>query len=315
MRRVMDLLTAHTAESRNADRLPVTEGGGEPDPTEILNALYKSDRVEQKARHGTTYIHASYFIGQPKCSRMFFLLRKMQDMGVYFPDRVLGNMRMIWTLGRGVERHIRDSLLADEGIREAAYGVWVCKCGTTRVEGHAPANPRPCPRCRRKPTTYNELTLFDKKRKIAGNPDFALRQNGKYTVVEVKSIKMETTTAGVGFKELTAPAPDHAVQGTHYRELFRERGLPVHSKPLIIYAAKDFVVKGGWYKPFLPSDELQRQANADVKAHRAVAKDYAEHIEVDTLPPMIAECAANIQAKCKTCPAWAECSTRAASGL
>lgn len=277
-----------------------------PDPEAILKVLYKGDRRREESRTGDALLHASGLCYGPKCPRMLYLAQGMKEEGVSFEEAPFGNMRLVWAFGRAAERHVRDTLLLDKSIREAAYGAWACRCGQTRTRGHFPISAERCTRCGELPINYREVTLSDTDRSMVGNPDLLLKQGTRYTVLEIKSMKKDSSGQHVGFKDIEAPIPRHVEQATHYVRLGERNGLPMHRKPVILYVLKDFDPRK-WYKALIPSDTLQAQVDADVAAGRSVAETYHQARQAGTVPAKIPACEANMETHKKTCQVWSEC--------
>ena len=306
MKAVLEQLRGHVRASRRRDVGTESVSNTEPDTESILRALYKGDRRREDSRIGDDLLHVSGLCQSIKCARQLYLAQSMREEGVSFAEAPFGNMRLVWAFGRAAERHVRDTLLLDPAIREAAYGAWACKCGQTRSRGHYPIKPQRCTGCGDLATYYRELAFHDDDRSLVGNPDIILKQGTRYTVVEIKSIKKEGTAQHVGFNTIEAPIPKHVEQGTHYRHLGQRNGLAMSRKPIILYVLKDFDPRK-WYKALVPSNQLQAQVDADVEAGRSVAMAYHQARVSSQLPGKIPECVENMDRHKKACPVWAEC--------
>lgn len=278
------------------------------DTESVMRVLYREDRKPEGGRAGSDIIHASSFCHTPKCARFIVLSKAMREAGVTFTEPIFGSMKLVWSYGRAAEKHVRDTLLRDEGMRARAYGMWRCMCRQTFTRGHLPAAPARCPHCGTKADRYGEVTLDDPKHNISGNPDLILRElnSSAYAVWEIKSMKPDTKGEHQGFKDLKAPLPLHVEQGAHYVRLARLEGLPVIRKPVVLYVAKQFC-RDNWYKPLIPSDPLMAQAEADVTTALDAAKGAVEGLRLGVIPDRLPKCAADRTCMSKKCQTWAEC--------
>ena len=277
-----------------------------PDVDQIKKALYKYDRAESANRDGSKLIHASALNHSPDCSRLHALMYSMKQEGMKFMEPVFGSMRLTWAYGRAAEAHARTALLADPAIKKAAYGQWACKCGKSKYTGHHDPTATTCGSCGRKPFEYREVALLNHRLGISGNPDMILKQGSRYTVIEIKSIKGESSAQYAGFKGLDTPDIKHVQQGTGYVYLARDKGLRMHDKPVVLYVNKSHDMRE-WYKPFLATDEVQARVNAAVEETREIAQVYTHHRERGTIPPKCAACQSNPQVYEKRCPVYIEC--------
>lgn len=284
-----------------------------PPTIDLLKLLYRGDRKDEEGRFGSTLVHASSFVHMPHCARMLFLGNYLKEQGVEYRNPVFGSVKLVWAYGRAAERHVRETLLADEDMRRAAWGSWRCTCGHTTFRGHLPATPPRCSRCRHRVTNYHEGTLIDRVHGIAGNPDFVYLDGARYRVVEIKSIKGSSTAQNPGFSETNTPQPPHVEQGVHYVRLFENEGMAVHPEPHILYVLKDFDPRQ-WYKLLVPSEAMLTRAREDVDRARAVSRQYTEALASGTCPPMLERCRADHTSLQKQCEVWAECIGRHRSG-
>jgi hypothetical protein len=235
-------------------------------------------------------------------------MRELRQAGATFSEIPFGSMRLVWKYGRAAEAHVRETLMLDPQMKKDAYGLWKCRCRHTVIKGHHVPNAKPCNRCGTAPDRYDEITFIDKEYAVSGNPDFIYKDGPLYRVVEIKSIKADTTSTA-GFYDLTGPVPLHVEQGTHYVKLGQRDGLRMHRRPQLLYVNKGFSPKS-WYKPFIPSDALTERSEQAVKKQRAVTREFGASIKEGAPAPMIQGCIDNPSSKQKSCPAWAECMAR-----
>lgn len=306
------------AQGAQATRGRLSNPVSDPDPGEILTALYRHDRSVEPGRGGEEYVHVSSFVHNPKCARLLCLSRLMRMSGDTFSERLMGSKRLLWEYGRAAERHARHALLQDPKIKAAAYGLWKCKCGKAEVRGRLPATPVRCEDCRTLADHYHEATFLDPGTSTSANPDFIHWQKDAYTVTEFKSIKGGKTEGGTpGFDSMTAPQPTHIEQGCHYVHKLRTAGLPVHRKPVVVYVNKSFSFKE-WYKALTPTSLQLEQAEEEVNRALSTTSAYRDYLDrlaaVDeaewgtvTPPPRLNSCAADMESMRDKCPCWVEC--------
>lgn len=310
--RVLESLRKHQIRGQDRGTPQPSVEPDSTDPAGVLKVLYDSDRKPEPGRPGSDIIHASSFCYAPKCARMLVLTKALREAGVTFSEQHHGAMRLVWAFGRAAENHVRETLMRDPAMRARAYGNWHCRCRRTTSRGHIPASPIVCPHCGTKADRYGEITLHDPDNNISGNPDLLMQEpKGSatfpyYAVWETKSITDNPNTKKGSFSTLEVPIPAHVEQGAHYVRLGRVNGLPMVRKPVILYINKAFSMKG-WYKALIPGDRMMQQAEEDVDAAVAAARQCAEAVRVGALPGMIPLCAENPRAKMNECPAWSEC--------
>lgn len=191
------------------------------------------------------YLHVSAYVNG-FCPRQAVL---QQRFNTSTTDVVTGGHRVVWAIGRAIEKHIRDSYIKHTGGKDV-YGKWSCNCGRVKYEGFKSNQVGRCVACRSYADNYGEVDLISHEVGLAGHPDFIFRlSNGKLVIVEIKSIKVDTKHNNIGFKDLKEPLANHVLQAAAYRRLFKEAGFDVYDKILIVYAAKDFVY-GSPYKSY-----------------------------------------------------------------
>ena len=224
----------------------VANQGGPAIHAAIISSMVSlSDQQSEVSRAGSDWVHVSSLLDF--CPRRTALL---QAEGGGPPQLPSSSDRVMWAIGRAVERHAREAFIQAVGFA-GVFGRWHCPCGhETRFGFH---DPEPsCPRCLGRLNAYAEITLFDNERRITGNPDMIWVSNGKALVVEIKSM---TKTS---FNPMEAPKGDHTFQATAYHLLLSralERGeipganFTMHPEVAIFYCRKEYEFKTP-YKEF-----------------------------------------------------------------
>ncbi|QSY98691.1 hypothetical protein J2J97_31975 (plasmid) [Rhizobium bangladeshense] len=267
----------------------------------LIDILDAMDRAPEVRRLGTGegeyghYTHVSSLIDI--CARQHALAA--QDDRV-IQESVTGGHRVMWAMGRYVEKHIRSQFLKAGGGRNA-FGRWTCLCGNAEHVGHRP-HQRLCLQCQQGLEQYNEFTLFDHENWIKGNPDLLTVFPGDWFVpIEIKSMNKKD------FDALTAAKGDHIFQIGHYRRMLELSGFRTHTHGVIIYCTKDFKY-GSPYKEFHVDLTASSVINI-IDQSVAVARQLRESRENDTLPPRTL-CSAHSDARAKQCPFLVSCFSR-----
>lgn len=208
---------------------PVAQGGPLPDDF-LVEAIEQQDVIPDQARTGirTGYTHVSTLVNV--CSRREVLANRFSDQilrTVRSPDRV------VWTLGRSAEDHVRKQVLKARN-NQGVYGKWSCRCGHTFHLGLIPDQKTVCERCQLPLNRFSENPIFDHDAMIVGNCDLPIVQGRIMVPYEIKSIKVD------GFLELVSPLGDHILQALLYRDLYERSGWQVHDDVGIIYVCKDY---------------------------------------------------------------------------
>lgn len=265
--------------------------------TDILEAV---DISPDPPREEGGHMHASTLLNNP-CVRAFALEQKYKPNYAKVVNR---GQRVIWTLGRAAERHVRDSLI--KGMPEAVYGLWRCACGHTKLAGTASfayAN-RKCGKCRLPITRYVEHTLVDEQRGVMGNPDLLFKFGSPLTVVECKSINDK------GFAELVKedrPNGDNACQALYYRRMAQRSGLAVSDYAIILYVLKDYKWNQSPYREFRVREQDRGYA-ANLNMMDRVADDINKVRKGECgMPKRLAECTSCDSKKAKVCKVCALC--------
>jgi len=258
----------------------------------VTRIVDTQDRLPEKERHNTGHMHLSALLKNPCVRQMRF-----NDTGKDNLQSVTGGHRLVWALGRAVEKHVRDSYI--KGVKgKGVLGNWSCLCGAVKHEGLFSAAWQECQRCRAKPTKYSEYTVFDHDAGISGNPDFPIYIGDTLHVVEMKSMN------GEQFDALTAPLPDHIYQAAGYRRMLINNNFKVSNTVIIHYTTKKFMF-GSPYKEYHVDvnkpqydnvlDGMWAVANA-VKASRAKGTIPKERV-----------CSSINSPQAKNCPHITEC--------
>lgn len=213
----------------------------------LLSAVGGMDRKAEEIRTGSEFIHVSSLIDY--CARREALAFSSRDGGAMVKTRpVYSGDRLVWAIGRAVEKHIREQFIAS-GKGGGSFGSWSCVCGSTTMTGFRPSEFPVCERCGKEASNYGEHTLVDFQRKIVGNPDliYLRPDNGLFRVVEIKSMN------GPEFNGLEAPLHQHVIQALCYQRILSEQGedtigYGADDAVTIFYASKVYNMKP--YKSF-----------------------------------------------------------------
>lgn len=261
----------------------------------VRSILDMRDAVPHTTRQGEPgYIHASALPGL--CPRQHVL---MVSLGIRVDERITGAHRVMWTVGRAVEQHIRDQLI--DGYPSSIFGLWSCLCGSVQHRGHKPHD-KHCTGCGTPATNYNELTLTSDEYGVTGNPDIILRHEGAYVPVEIKSM------TGEDWKALKQPMGNHLAQVSSYRRLMEEVGMPVHNDVVVVYCSKHFNW-GSPYKEFHTNASTTQ--NTDAIAHLFNKAKQVKEATPDKLPPRTV-CSSRNSKRAKACPVADTCFARSA---
>jgi hypothetical protein len=242
------------------------------DHAHVTRLVAQSDAAPQISRSGGTdkYTHVSSLIGA--CLREHAI---SQQHGGRTATTVSGPMRMIWAIGRAVEKHIREGVIQARGY-QGVYGQWACPCEAVLYVGTYAE--RRCGQCHRLANRYLEPILKDDFYRVTGAPDLTLIEMGYYMPCEIKSMNKEQ------FDKLDRPLADHILQGCAYRWLYEQMGFPVMDIVPIIYGRKDFKFGGSRaiYKEYHVN---YFDWEGQVASMMANARVIASHYETGTLPP------------------------------
>jgi hypothetical protein len=266
----------------------------EPDDNLISKVLTQRDRRPEAVRLGDEFIHVTSLLDF--CPRQH-ALAELSNKSSY--NTVTGGHRVMWKIGRAVEEHVRSEYIQGVDFK-GVVGSWSCLCGHTKYSGEYLKNKPSCSRCRGKVDIYEEKTLFDLDAKISGNPDMVIKRNGKYTPIEIKSIKGDGSD---GFEAMDAPKPDHVFQVSAYRKMLKDQGKDVTDEVIIIYVNKRFKF-GSPYKEYhvdASQDHIQNLLNIQWEAVRSLRDTQIE----GELPQRV--CTNSGCSRAKSCPFRVDC--------
>lgn len=274
----------------------------------LLEAVGSMDRKAEEIRTGSEFIHVSALIDY--CARREALAFASRDAGMQVKTKpVYSGDRLIWAIGRAVEKHIREQFIAS-GSGGGVYGSWTCPCGSTTSTGFKPREFSVCASCGKEADAYGEYTLADFSRKIVGNPDllYLRPDTGLFRVVEIKSIN------GPDFKNLTSPMLQHVLQAMSYQRLLSDIGRQsigygADDAVTIFYASKDYNVRP--YKSFtVPVTDQWRLRIEDLWESAEARYDWIRGRRsgiAQGFPPRIQRCPAITSTMAKSCPECVGC--------
>lgn len=280
-----------------------------PDGNFVASVLTASDREAEPHRIGSKWIHVSSLVNS-ECLRLLQLAAQNQIVGQTKPR---SSDRLLWAIGKAVEKHIRDSLIRKVG-RARAYGRWSCRCKNLQYEGFG--TDEVCESCGELATEYDEALLQDAASSISGSPDLLLNvgtaESPVLFVIEIKSIKVVpkggVRTAAPDFHNLESPSRSHALQALSYRELLVRLGFEVSDDVCVFYAAKDYVT-GCAYKPFNVDGREDHNAFT-IDSLFELGEQYTNKLGSSELMPRCTECVSPTSPRARSCPACAHCFAR-----
>lgn len=257
---------------------PITTAAG------LLAAVEEQDRAPETARLGGDVVHVSSLLDREFCPRKSWLARYEQRV---IQRRAGGAMRVVWTMGRAAEHHIRIQLL--KTMLHKAHGRWECDCRRSSAQGFFDAQAS-CPLCGSTLMHYAEQPL--EFGNVTGSPDFIVANEAEELVVmEIKSIQKKD------FQPLTAPVEIHVRQASFYVHLLHELGFRVQPVPIIFYVCKDFIVRESTYKSFdAPRLNLDNPSSEIRLAFADAAEATAE--EIPNRLPACQSCTSVVAARC-----------------
>lgn len=277
-----------------------------------LGALLSAhDRRKEKLRvGGGDWIHVSSLVNGD-CLRANALARMEGFKG---EDKPRHADRLLWAIGKAVEKHIRTSMIDLFGP-DNCVGLWSCACGKESHKGFGRFDPDRCANCGTlKSSHYDEFHVVDEDHLLSGSIDFVVKpeDDPRLTVVEIKSIKV-VPKGGVRnstpeFHTIESPQRGHALQALLYRKLLELNHHIVSNEVLVAYGAKDYVMESP-YKIF----EVDATAEENVMAVdnlMAMAKEYADKFREGKLMPRLPACSSCNTSRAKACPMAAACFSR-----
>lgn len=264
----------------------------------LAKILDAQDRISEQSRDGAARVHLSSIMSD-WCSRRYAIHFRH---GGFINRTPQSADRLLWEIGRAVERHIRAQLIAARGA-ESVLGIWRCVCKRTERTGFGLSNPPSCRHCFTPVSNYGELQVVTPDMPLDGNPDLILATGRVLRVVECKSIKLKD------FEALEEPKADHMMQASGYAFLLPRvcpPGFEVSSDVTILYGAKDYPRPGvRVYKDFtkrarVDAGLLVSQAMQEVAGILAGDKSIP-------LPPRLTACSSSGATRAKNCSACALC--------
>lgn len=213
-----------------------------PIPDDLISLVRRRDARLEEPRGKDGAIHVSALVSTG-CARKLALEISAAREGTAKPASVSSDMRVVWTMGRAAEKHVRQAWI--EELQERAFGSWQCRCGKTTSQNtfFSPDAVAEC--CGGKLDQYIEIDLQHAGIGLTGHPDFVCQAEDGLRVVEIKSINAS------GFDSLKEPKPQHVAQLLHYIDMMpgvtREKISPIGH---VFYVRKEFSFKGVPYKSF-----------------------------------------------------------------
>lgn len=207
----------------------------------LVNLIVREDKKPDPPRiHPKGFIHVSSLIyGEcPRAIALRYAHNAFQD------ERASGGKRVMWAIGRGAEKHVREQLIRSLPSHQV-YGNWQCPCKFRKREGHS-YDPIKCVRCGQPATEYVELDLESSAYFVTGHPDFILLLDGCIYPVEIKSINNSANAnkKKQGFNTLEKPMVNHILQVSCYHRMLqplaKKLGVPLGQQAIILYVCKDF---------------------------------------------------------------------------
>jgi hypothetical protein len=205
---------------------------------DLSSRIADLDSRSEQMRTGSQRIHVSA-VATDWCSRRH-ALHYLHPESIRDSSSPRSADRLLWSIGRAVEHHIRSSLIESFGP-ENVLGGWTCACGKTSRSGLGDRTAK-CSACGQPLLHYRELALMPHAQTsvFVGSPDMVVLVDGHLAPIEIKSIKLDD------FKRLTAPQPAHTYQVSMYLPLLRHTVTehPVGDTAHVIYGAKDYPAPG-----------------------------------------------------------------------
>lgn len=264
-------------------------------PVSVLKTVLDTeDRVTETPR-GTSsgYAHLTDLIGL--CPR-YGQLAQAAHTPVH--RSVTGGHRVMWAIGRAVEKHIRDTYIRSVNFK-GVWGRWKCACERTVTDGLWQGHT--CSFCGTPASNYHELPLADEEAGIIGSPDFVtLSARERLVITEIKSMTPEE------WKTIEEPKITHRVQGSGYNRLYRINGFEVEPYVSVIYCTKLFRF-GSPYKEFV----YRVQSDAVAEAELDSMWETARIIKAGRgLAPRLPACSSHTTKAAAACPLVGECFMR-----
>lgn len=304
--------TPQAAPQAQAVRIAPAPSRRSASPTYVTDLVEQADSAPERMRlGGEGHLHASSLINI--CERQH-VLAAMTDTEMM--RGVTGSDRLVWAIGRAVERHVRTQFIKARQFG-GIYGRWTCDnpksaadptCRATGFIGKVGIHDAAARcTCGGRLDTYNEPSLWDDDNGFVGNPDLTFALDGLFVVTEIKSMEKER------FQDLAAPLADHVHQAILYRDLYRRLGFPVADFVIILYVSKGYSFKrkdrqgrSTIYREFrvdATQPHLQRLVETSLASARLVKDAKAG----GPLPPRHPQCHSVDCARAKECPLVTRC--------
>jgi hypothetical protein len=239
--------------------------------------------------------------------------------------KVPPGMRLLYTIGHAVQRHITDEFMAISSHRGKIWGNWQCVCGQTTVCNSFKPEPGAgtCIVCGQDPSIYGEVTISWKQYMVKGHPDLCLVWNNVLHIYEIKTIDRQ----GVDFETMDAPLGDHTLQGSMYywimkaiqaeeREALRRHpgafnpSIPFEIDPFVNYIYADRSNKN-LFKRFFYKEFTKRASSFDrIESLLHNAKVLRDGVEKKILPTRLDICNGPNAPRAKACNCALPCFNR-----
>jgi hypothetical protein len=279
------------------------------DTSSLVPHLQAQDAIPEESREGSEIIHLSS-ITRDWCARRHAIHYRHRSAfnGIASPTSA---QRLVWTIGRAVEHHIRVQLIKAL-TPESFLGEWTCACGAGTRRGFGQSQPKVCFKCSVPVMHYRELRMIMQNLPtssegfatplVSASPDMILRMGFVLEVMEIKSKKLSE------FEALTAPLGDHVMQASGYAHVLSTQlppGYTVSDHVRVVYGAKDYPRPGvAVYKEYrvpvrAEAATLINQAGADITA--------VQQNNTSALPSRLSACTSNSSPRAKRCSACTLC--------
>lgn len=270
----------------------------------LVKLISRQDNRPERERIGGEFTHVSALINDV-CPRKAALAR-LYPIVSYNP--VSGAHRVMWEIGRAVEKHVRKQLI--EGLNyQNVYGMWHCSCKKVRYEGwHKPS--KICGTCGTPSNIYEELTLKCKEYGMSGNPDLIMTLDDMIGFVEIKSItnSKSANERKEGFATLVEAQANHCLQVSSYKRLGLSLSsrlrMPLHEHCIVLYFAKEFD-----FRLPVPYKTFEIRPEKREKTIQAMFEDGKSIMNAtdQTLPPRLHACRSAKSDKAMKCAACNLC--------
>lgn len=290
-------------------RVSFIEGGKfDSEDSSLIDTVKGFDWIDthEPHRHNEHFIHVSDL--RDVCPRAYVLAVRhgsKRFKSDFLSSAHTSATRVVWAQGRASEEHIRKQFIRAHANQ--VYGTWECACKSSRYLGVFNSS-LICTRCEAR-HNFNETPIFDQQLRMVGTADFPVVDSTGMVIYELKSIKKDD------FEELNAPLPEHLVQVFTYHDMAKRSGfggMKLSHKVGVIYAAKEFSVKGCYKEyPIDTRDEQYDFVKSTMQILYAKAKLIQDCLRDGTLPPLHSKChfevGSKIPTQAKGCPLFVNC--------